>query len=513
MSPEEAYAAGLEGDYRNISGALENASEAEACALRALLAAVSPNVPVPELPPGEADVWSERALRLIALNAFLDENATLARAAEDASERTSTTTATRAVVSTVRHLISGEPVSYDSERVAEPEARIALSAFEAWAALKAGRAADGLERARRVARMARTEEMQVWEYLAYITLAEARRQTDSPYRASRILDSLSTVIPSRWDHRREWSGVFVGKTVSSTHPAFPLLGLFDALRAQGRREHGREQGREHGRGHGREQVDTALLRLDEAAPPSPLYAEEVQAIISSVRGALDGSSRGGVRIFDPIRPGLRALSRSLLDGPPVLIAAFPDRPPERYLRFVQALDPEAPPFIFEDGTAGPRAREIAARLVIAGQEGLSSATLFESVYGFAFEESRHGNVLRTAIYRTRAALGEHAEIESLGGQWRVRVRSPFLWPQSEEPEDLEERILRQLTTSPDGCTARDTAAALGIPVRTVQATLRRMVDDGSCSPEKLGRRVHYVIEDTTFQSPTLPRLVALGAGE
>ena len=50
--------------------------------------------------------------------------------------------------------------------------------------------------------------------------------------------------------------------------------------------------------------------------------------------------------------------------------------------------------------------------------------------------------------------------------------------------------------------AKDAAKLLGIPVRTAQDGLRRLVDDGVCRAEKVGRRLEYHLEDTTFREPT-----------
>ena len=45
---------------------------------------------------------------------------------------------------------------------------------------------------------------------------------------------------------------------------------------------------------------------------------------------------------------------------------------------------------------------------------------------------------------------------------------------------------------------------LGVPLRTVQVSLSRLIEDGSCTSEKVGRHVVYAVEDTTFQEPTRP---------
>ena len=51
--------------------------------------------------------------------------------------------------------------------------------------------------------------------------------------------------------------------------------------------------------------------------------------------------------------------------------------------------------------------------------------------------------------------------------------------------------------------AKELAQRLGIPLRTVQLALQEMTEDGICSMSKDGRKVAYVIEDTTFCEVTV----------
>lgn len=71
-----------------------------------------------------------------------------------------------------------------------------------------------------------------------------------------------------------------------------------------------------------------------------------------------------------------------------------------------------------------------------------------------------------------------------------------------------ERVLAELAERPAG--ARAIASRLGVPLRTVQAALRRMADEGACVPVREGNAVQYVIEDTVFSEPTRSRLRAYG---
>ena len=50
--------------------------------------------------------------------------------------------------------------------------------------------------------------------------------------------------------------------------------------------------------------------------------------------------------------------------------------------------------------------------------------------------------------------------------------------------------------------AKEIAGVLGVSLRNTQSALGALVDDGACTRNKLGRRVEYVVEDTTFSEPT-----------
>jgi hypothetical protein len=58
--------------------------------------------------------------------------------------------------------------------------------------------------------------------------------------------------------------------------------------------------------------------------------------------------------------------------------------------------------------------------------------------------------------------------------------------------------------SPKGgaMSAEHAAQRLGVPLRTVQALLAQLVEEGECHADKNGRRVQYRVEDTTFSEPT-----------
>ena len=101
----------------------------------------------------------------------------------------------------------------------------------------------------------------------------------------------------------------------------------------------------------------------------------------------------------------------------------------------------------------------------------------------------------------RTLLADVAEVVRSEGFITLNVHQPFTVPDPRCSRPLEDRLLETLATSRDA-TAKGTAAALGVPLRTVQGALKELVAEGACLAERKGRAVAYRVEDTTFASPT-----------
>jgi DNA-binding transcriptional ArsR family regulator len=106
----------------------------------------------------------------------------------------------------------------------------------------------------------------------------------------------------------------------------------------------------------------------------------------------------------------------------------------------------------------------------------------------------------------RGALGEAAEIIRDDGRVAIVVRRPLAVEDPRCQEPLADRVLDRLAASNGRATAKELTAALRVPLRTVQRALGQLVDEGACHAEPDGRKTEYVVEDTTFNEPSLHRL-------
>lgn len=147
-------------------------------------------------------------------------------------------------------------------------------------------------------------------------------------------------------------------------------------------------------------------------------------------------------------------------------------------------------------------------LGLAGPDGLSEDEAFARVYGFAYQTEVHGGRFGVLVHRARALLGELGTLHRDEGHLRLDVgdrglliSDPRCVPQGDD------RVLRYLLRHP-GAKAKDVATALTMPLRSVQLSLRQLVDRELCRAEQHGRSWSYSVEDTTFQPPTAERLRA-----
>ncbi|RZO53679.1 MAG: hypothetical protein EVA89_29200 [Sandaracinaceae bacterium] len=74
-------------------------------------------------------------------------------------------------------------------------------------------------------------------------------------------------------------------------------------------------------------------------------------------------------------------------------------------------------------------------------------------------------------------------------------------PDPDASLQLEERLLRWIARE-GRQEARRVAEELDVPLRSAQAVLQALVEDGALVRERAGRSFSYRVEDTTFQEPT-----------
>jgi hypothetical protein len=340
--------------------------------------------------------------------------------------------------------------------------------------------------------MARTEALPMEEYLAHLVLARVRRHAGRPHLTTRIAAALARAAPPSWHGWLALELALAGSlelaaaalATASSGPAVDgaraVLALFDAA----------------GRGD-RAAFDAARWADLEALaaaldPTAPIPGGPLGAILSGESDALPGWLAGPATIPRAGEP--HALMR---------VVSRPGHPPRRALAAGIALAPRGVHEVGREAGAKQHRREAAlAVLALAGPEGMDKEALFRAVWGFAFVPHLHQGVLDVLLHRARSALGDAAELVRREGRVVMEVRAPIaiVDPRAERP--LDDRVLSLVSARGHAARARELAGDLDVPLRTIQAALQRLVDEGECLRDGEGQRVEYRVEDTTFREPT-----------
>lgn len=363
------------------------------------------------------------------------------------------------------------------------------AALRALALAEQGELEEALEQARRASRMARTEGLPQAEYLANLALARVRRLSGRPYLAMRILTALRRFVSPAWLVWLDWELVLSGGTADAG-PAAELRSLVNAA------------------GHGdrntvQETFDRLLARVRGVS-----FAERD---VTRVRAVLDSSFEADAetaewrsgRVEDPPCGSIALASTAAADAPRVQVIVEPGRAPGlRSLRVgpgcLLKCDVELVPLQRRES----RTDAVLAALALAGNDGENESSLFEKVWGFSFSAERHQDVLNMAVSRARARVAEvEGKITRSSGRLVLEVGRTLRLPDPRGGTRADDRLLWYLARE-GSTTASSAADALGVPLRTVQASLKALVEDGFCSMDRRGRQAEYRVEDTTFQEPT-----------
>ncbi|MBX3249319.1 MAG: hypothetical protein KF901_19235 [Myxococcales bacterium] len=401
-----------------------------------------------------------------------------------------------------------EPVVAAARALGLPGLLAHGEALAALLALDAGALEEARERARRASRIARSDGVLAYEYVANLALARVRRFEGRWYLAFRILDALARVAPAAWRGFVGWELTLVGA-----------------------RSRASELGRQAGRwAAATEALSSALgaaavgdrsrwRDATAAAAPWPVLDAERRHVVALLDLEATASSTTleawlhGAQA--PAPEGLSGLvgAASILGGADagreragVVVCTRPGRRPRRVLVDGLALLGLPPPATY-DLQHGRVLRGLVA-LALATDGRRTDVELFRDVYGFAFVPTKHAGVLRTLLYRMRQELEGRAEIGREDDELVLRTDAPLVIPDPTCTTDLREQILRLLADRGGRASARDVAETLGVPLRTVQEALGQLVGDESCRRERLGRAHEYALEDTTFFAPTITRLGA-----
>lgn len=133
--------------------------------------------------------------------------------------------------------------------------------------------------------------------------------------------------------------------------------------------------------------------------------------------------------------------------------------------------------------------------------GLDEEDFFRAVYGFGFKKALHDGVLRVLLTRIRQALGARARLVRDGERLRIVVMEAFAVVDPRVASRADNPVLRAIA-SERAVSAKEVAERTGLPLRTVQAELARLLDEGVCRRNKDGRATEYVVEDTVVREPT-----------
>ena len=141
-----------------------------------------------------------------------------------------------------------------------------------------------------------------------------------------------------------------------------------------------------------------------------------------------------------------------------------------------------------------------ASLLFSGPGGVAEAELFARVYGFPYVRELHARVFGVLLHRVRKEV-ETIQIERVDGVCRATHDRAVCLPDPDASLQLEERLLRWIARE-GRQEARRVAEELDVPLRSAQAVLQALVEDGALVRERAGRSFSYRVEDTTFQEPT-----------
>ncbi|MAT28765.1 MAG: hypothetical protein CMN31_25940 [Sandaracinus sp.] len=403
-----------------------------------------------------------------------------------------------------------------SEGSAAQDASMVIDAtlMRAMAALTSRDAEEAKALSRRASRMARTEGLRAERFLASIVLARVRRRAGRPHLATRILSAIAPIAPGLWQGWLRWERILAGwRPRKDTKPAEVEQALLDApdkpatraaralLRwlaasSDGDRE-GFEAGRDGARAEAARFVDMAQEAAALAAALDPALDPDdcPEDVREWALGAVDETPAGLHGIVGPP------------DGPAdstiAHVVCQPGRRPRRLLRVATPLLAAEGEIVRLQRTRLRRGRvdTAVAALALAGEEGLADSALFEKAYEFEFVSALHAGILDVLVHRMRARLEGAATVHRKSGTMCLEPHGVLVLPDPRCVEHVEDRLLRVIARH-GGITTRQAAQELDVSVRTAQLALRRLLASGDCVLNRDGRRVQYLVEDTTFTEPT-----------
>ena len=464
-------------------------------------------------PPGVAvpvDDWLQRAAVLGGLRCWLSADGSgldewaqwWARASKESSRREAPImlTAWQQV-----HAGSWDQAHETLERVGQDARQVAFAtATRALVRLAQGDVESARVASRKACRIARTDERLCDEYFANLVLARVRRHTGALELSSRVLTALERVLPAPWRGLWAWESLLNGGRATAVPASSDTLAAAAGELSQllGDANNGL-----------RAEVDHTWAKLQQCSVGA-VHAGDIAAVgialgLTEPTGAMLPWARG---VTDEVPGSVRGLCVPDLTEEGERAGAYVAASPQQGARRVVSAG--APLFLFRgaDLPAEPRSADRAARalsaLALAREEGLSDGSVFAAAYGFPYDKRRNNGVYRNLLSKVRERLGDKGVLERLVDGYKLRLREPLVVPDPRCTIELRELLLRCMSKQMHGARSRDLARTLRVPLRTVQAILGELVEEGACEMNKDGRKVVYRLEDTTFYEPSLTRLSA-----
>ncbi|MBN8612950.1 MAG: winged helix-turn-helix domain-containing protein [Deltaproteobacteria bacterium] len=348
-------------------------------------------------------------------------------------------------------------------------------------------AARALGLAREAAALAGGADQPHAQYQAYLALARARRHTGRVPMATRLVASLLRSAPSTYRAELAWEAFLVGLRDRVEGDALALSHAIAAATAGDRAL-----------------FDAASLSLLARTSSARVRHAEARALLTAIDPFVPFANLDR-RTFDFVsclRADLEGLEGAVIDASdpdaPIAIAIVSPTGVRRFLAPGRGLLGRIPQVSASEH--GGRT-ETAILTLAAAPTGLDEESFFRAVYGFAFKKALHDGVLRVLLTRVRQAIEPHARLVREGDRLRLVVEAPFTLVDPRVATRADNAVLRAIA-SDRALSAKEIAERTGLPLRTVQAELGRLVDEGVCRREKDGRNTEYLVEDTVVREPS-----------
>ncbi|MFK8003312.1 MAG: hypothetical protein AB8H86_27325 [Polyangiales bacterium] len=370
------------------------------------------------------------------------------------------------------------------------------------AAMIAGDLTQATAISRRASRMARTEGLPQQQYWSNLLLARVRRLNGVPHLATHILNALMVIAPSPYQPWIRWERLLAG-TIVGDGPA-PRQPVEWACVALDRVLDAAMKGEREALVHSKELLErVAAVPLVRSEARDLCVGIDAFGSTDAASDAMDAWLQGASALPPHGLYGVEDIATGEVDADRRdvgYILAGPDRRARRVLGFAKA--PGSADLHDEKRTDRRRIRIETGIAVLALAAGpIADSVFFRQVYGFDHNPIVHAAVLDALVSRMRKALAGVATLERVDGALSLTFVCLARLPDPRCAQPLEDRVLRVLVRAQDG-TAKDAAMRLGLPLRTIQEALKELIDGGACAKRREGRKIAYVIEDTTFAPPT-----------